>query len=105
MPDFTVDIGGLDALVKNIDRSAENIDTVTKRLANLETNEVGPEDLERACSDFRDDWKDGLGEMEDAMDEVREGLEGAKGSYQDIEDTIAENLKKMEDRLDGNDSQ
>lgn len=95
MPDFTVDIGGLDALVKNLDRSSENIDTATKHLADLAPSELGPQDLDGACADFREDWKGGLGELRDAIEEIRGGLEGAKNAYADVENTIARNLDGM----------
>lgn len=99
MPDFTVDIGGLDALAKNLDRSCDNIDSATKDLADLAPSALGPEDLDTACTDFRDAWKDGLDELRDAVDEISEGLGKAKKSYADVEETIATNLREMREGL------
>ena len=56
MPDFTVDIGGLTELGKNLDRTVENIDGATKRLDDLGPDSIGPEGLDEACGDFRKDW-------------------------------------------------
>jgi len=35
MPDFTVDIGGLDALGKNLDRTVDNIDQAIVRMEDI----------------------------------------------------------------------
>ncbi|WP_034267479.1 hypothetical protein [Haloechinothrix halophila] len=67
MPDFTVDIGGLDALGKNLDRTNENLDHATKRLADLGPDSIGPDILDEACAGFRDDWEEGVDKLREAV--------------------------------------
>lgn len=101
MADFTVDIGGLDALQKNLDRSSENIDTATKQLADLAPGDLGPQALDQACADFRSDWKGGLGEIRDAVSAIWEGLDYAKNAYSEVEHVINTNLHEMAGSIAG----
>lgn len=100
MPDFTVDIGGLDALKKNINRSADNVDDCTKRLANLAPDSVGSDDLDQACADFREYWKEGLEEIREAAKDIAKGIDKAAQGYRDTEEGIRDAMKKMEAELD-----
>lgn len=95
MPDFTVDVGGLAALGKNLDRTNDNIDSATKKLADLGPDSIGSDELDRACADFRDDWKEGLELIREAVDEIRDGLDQATEGYRDLENKIRENLQQM----------
>ncbi|SFP77213.1 hypothetical protein SAMN05421810_103366 [Amycolatopsis arida] len=99
MPDFTVDIGGLDALGKDLDRTGENIDTATKRLADLGPEDLGPDVLDEACADFRDDWSGGLEELREAVEGIKGGLIEAKNAYAELEEALRQNLRKMADAL------
>lgn len=101
MPDFTVDIGGLDALQKNLDRSSENIDAATKHLADLAPGDLGPQALDEACADFRADWKGGLGELSDAVSAIWAGLDNAKKAHSEIEHGIGQSLREMADSIAG----
>lgn len=101
MADFTVDIGGLAALQKNLDRSSENIDTATKQLADLAPGDLGPQALDEACADFRADWKGGLGELRDAVSAIWEGLDSAKKAYTEVEQVINTNLREMANSIAG----
>ena len=94
MPDFTVDIGGLDALSKNLDRCADNIDSATKRLDDLGPDSIGPDDLDEACADFRADWAEGLDKLRDAIGKIKGGLDGSRQCYADLENALAEGFAK-----------
>ncbi|MCP2252246.1 hypothetical protein LY13_000985 [Prauserella aidingensis] len=59
MTDFTVDVGGLDALGKDLDRTCDNIDTATKKLADAAEDSIGTAELDEACENFRSDWEEG----------------------------------------------
>lgn len=96
MPDFTVDIDGLDALGKNLDRTSSNIDQATKRLDDLGPDSIGPDVLDEACADFREDWEEGLDKLREAVDEMRGGLDGAKRTYAKIDNGLREAFAKME---------
>lgn len=96
MPDFTVDIDGLDALGKNLDRTNENLDQATKRLADLGPDSIGPDVLDEACAEFRDDWEEGLDKLRDAVEEMKGGLDGAKKTYAEIEEGLREAFTQME---------
>lgn len=98
-PDFKVDLGGLGALNKNLDRTAENVDKATKRLANLGPDKIGPDVLDEACADFRDDWEEGLEKLREAIGDIRDGVDKAKNSYAEAENQLKESLKKMEGDL------
>ncbi|KID30524.1 hypothetical protein HQ32_02025 [Prauserella sp. Am3] len=98
--DFEVDIGGLDALGKNLDRTAENIENATKRLENVGPDKIGPDVLDEACGTFRDDWEEGLEKLREAIGEIREGVDKAKQNYSEVENQLRESLKKMEGDLE-----
>lgn len=100
MADFTVDIGGLDALGKNLDRTTENIEGATKRLADLGPDSIGPDDLDEACEDFRSDWEEGLEKLREAVGEIRDGLEKAKQGYAELENSLKDSLAKMAQAID-----
>ncbi|KID29508.1 hypothetical protein HQ32_03385 [Prauserella sp. Am3] len=101
MPDFTVDIGGLEALQKNLTRVQENVDGATKRLDALRPDSIGSDELDEACGDFRDAWKEGLEKIEEAIEEVDDGLNQATKGYRKTEEGIRDALKDMRDRVDG----
>lgn len=93
--DFTVDIGGLDALGKNLDRTIENIDSATKRLANVGPDSIGPDELDEACEDFRSDWEEGLDKLRESVNQIRDGVRQAKQGYAEVEATVRAGLAAM----------
>lgn len=95
MPDFTVDIGGLDALRKNLERAKENIEGATKKLADLGPDSIGSDDLDEACTDFREDWEEGLEELKEATEQIGEGLDKAIQGYAEVENGIRDSLQQM----------
>ncbi|TWG08342.1 WXG100 family type VII secretion target [Saccharopolyspora dendranthemae] len=95
MPDFTVDVGGLDALSKNLDRTTENIEGATKRIKDLGTGSLGPAELDEACADFRADWEEGLDKLREAVDQVKGALDASRQTYAELDSKIAESLQKM----------
>lgn len=99
MPDFTVDIDGLDALGKNLDRTNENLDQATKRLDELGPDSIGPDVLDEACATFREDWEEGLDKLREAVEEMKGGLDGAKQTYAEIESGLREAFSKMESEV------
>ncbi|WP_116050387.1 hypothetical protein [Amycolatopsis palatopharyngis] len=100
MPDFTVDIGGLDALGKNLDRTSENIDNATRKLADASPGSIGSDELDEACADFREIWDGGLGEIRDAVAAIKEGLDAAIKGYAELENGIEAELAKMATNLE-----
>jgi DNA anti-recombination protein RmuC len=97
--DFTVDIGGLDELGKNLDRTSENIDGATKRLADVGPDAIGPEDLDEACADFRSDWEEGLDKIRDAVEKVRGGIDQTKQAYAELENALRQGMTQMSDDI------
>lgn len=95
MYDFTVDIGGLDALGKNLDRTVENIETATKKLADMGPDSIGSDDLDEACADFRSGWEEGLEKLKESVSEIRDGVGQAMHSYAELENGLRESLTKM----------
>lgn len=100
MPDFTVSINGLEGLRSNLDRTRENIDNATRRLADLGPDSIGSDELDEACATFRDDWEDGLGELAEAADKIEKGLEKSIEAYKHIEQGISDSLRQMRDSLE-----
>lgn len=99
MADFTVDIGGLTELGKNLDRTVENIDGATKRLDDLGPDSIGPEELDEACGDFRKDWKEGLDKIREAVEEVRGGIDQTKKAYAELDDALRQGMTQMSDDI------
>jgi hypothetical protein len=58
MPDFTVDIHGLDAMHKNLERAKDNTASALKSMEDIGPDSIGPDDLDDACADFREDWQE-----------------------------------------------
>ncbi|RRO18173.1 hypothetical protein EIL87_07965 [Saccharopolyspora rhizosphaerae] len=95
MSDFSVDIGGLDALGKNLDRTIENIEGATKRMKGGLPGSLGPAELDEACSDFRLDWEEGLDKLREAVDKIKGALDASKHAYAELDNSIATSLQKM----------
>ncbi|GAA1238765.1 hypothetical protein GCM10009676_24190 [Prauserella halophila] len=95
MADFTVDVGGLEALGTDLDRTCENIDTATKKLADAAKDSIGTAELDEACEDFRSEWEEGLSKLREAVDEIRGGLSEAQKAYADVEGDLRASLGKM----------
>lgn len=95
MTDFTVDVGGLDALGKDLDRTCDNIDSATKKLADTAEDSIGTAELDEACDDFRSEWEEGLGKLKEAVDEIRGGLSEAQKAYTEVEGDLEKSLGKM----------
>lgn len=96
MPDFTVDIDGLVALGKNLNRTADNLDEASKRLDDLGPDSIGPDDLDEATEDFRSDWEEGLDKLRDATESLKGGVDGACQRYAAIEQALTNAFKQME---------
>lgn len=60
MSDLTVAIDGWDALGKNLERAKENLDGALEAMEDIGPDSIGPDDLDDACAEFRDDWERGL---------------------------------------------
>ncbi|WP_298181952.1 type VII secretion target [Saccharomonospora sp.] len=105
MTDFTVDIGGLDALGKNLDRTIENVENATKRMKDIGPDSIGPKQLDEALADFRADWEEGLEQLREAVSEIRDGLDQAKKAYAEVESDLRESLSKMADNLEAAETQ
>ncbi|MDV6012344.1 hypothetical protein [Haloechinothrix sp. LS1_15] len=100
MSDFTVDIVGLEGLRNNLDRTVENIDSASKRLADAGSDTIGTDRLDKACGDFRSDWKDGLDLLREAVEEVGGALDAAITTYAELESSIEDNLRQMAAAMD-----
>ncbi|MGH3466232.1 MAG: hypothetical protein ACRDQF_00685 [Thermocrispum sp.] len=96
MPDFTVDLDGLDALSKNLNRTSDNIDEATRKLDDLGPDSIGPDDLDEACATFRADWQEGLDKMREAIEELKGGLDAARKLYAEIDAAFEDGFQKME---------
>lgn len=105
MPDFTVDIGGLEALGKNLDRTTENIEQALQRMKDVGPDSIGPDDLDSACADFQSGWEGGLTKIKDAVQHVRDGLNGAVKGYAELEHGIATSLAKMGNETNASEGQ
>jgi hypothetical protein len=95
MPDFMVDIGGLDALGKNLDRTVENIEEALKKMKDIGPDSIGPDSLDQACADFKSDWEGGLDKIREAVDGISGGVDQAMQGYSDLEDGLEESLSQM----------
>jgi uncharacterized coiled-coil protein SlyX len=95
MPDFTVNVGGLTELGRNLDRTVENIDLATKRLDDLGPDSIGPGKLDGACGDFRNDWEEGLDKIRKAVAEVRGGIDQTQKAYAELENALRQGMTQM----------
>ncbi|MEV5541463.1 hypothetical protein AB0L13_31920 [Saccharopolyspora shandongensis] len=95
MTDFKVDLGGLDALRKNLERTVDNVDQATKRIQDAGLGAIGPTVLDEACADFRTDWKEGLDKIKEAVEKITSAVADAKQSYAELDTAISKDLQKM----------
>lgn len=100
MPDFTVDIDGLNGLQKNLDRTEENIDNAARKLAEAAPDSIGSDELDEACADFYDSRKEGLGEIDEVVGDIKKGLSKAAEAYAEVEQGINDSLQKMRNSID-----
>ncbi|MEV0704141.1 hypothetical protein AB0I53_40345 [Saccharopolyspora sp. NPDC050389] len=95
MTDFRVDLGGLDALRKNLERAMDNVDQATKRIQDAGLGSIGPAVLDEACADFRTDWKEGLDKIKETVEQITSAVVDTKQSYAELDTAISKNLEKM----------
>lgn len=100
MSDFTVDIEGLDALGTNLDRAKENLDSALKAMEDIGPDSIGPDDLDDACAEFRDDWERGIDKIGECVDKITEGLRGARKGYAEIENAFTEGFTEMREAME-----
>lgn len=100
MTDFTVDIGGLDALEKNLVRAKDNLGDALKSMEDIGPDSIGPDDLDEACADFREDWERGIKKIGECVGKITEALSAAKGKYAEFENAIEQNLAKMQHSIE-----
>jgi hypothetical protein len=85
MPDFTVDIGGPDALSKNLNRAKDNIDGALKAMEDIGPDSVAPDDLDDACAEFREAWVRGIKKLGERVGKITGALGTATGKYIEFE--------------------
>ncbi|MDR7301055.1 hypothetical protein [Haloactinomyces albus] len=99
MPDFTVDIGALDAMEKNLNRAEENLGSALKAMEDIGPDSIGPDFLDEACAQFREDWQRGIGEIGDCVDKITTGLGDAKKTYTELETALRDGFTKMHEAV------
>lgn len=100
MPDFTVDIDGLDALGKNLERAKENLDGALKAMEDIGPDSIGPDDLDDACAEFRDDWERGLDKVGECVQKITDALKQARKNYAEIENALTDGFTKMRETVE-----
>ncbi len=101
MPDFTVDVGGLDALSKNLRRCVESLNGALTAMRDVGPESLGAEDLDQACADFREDWEYGLSKIREFVDNLGEGLDKVRQNYAEVEAALSKGFSSMRDQLGG----
>lgn len=99
MSDFTVSIDGLTGLTKNLGRAKENIDGALKAMEDIGPDSIGPDDLDEACAEFRDDWQRGISKIGEAVDKITGALGKTRDTYAEIENALDEGFRKMQDAI------
>ena len=99
MSDFTVSIEGLTGLNKNLERAKENIDGALKAMEDIGPDSIGPDDLDEACAEFREDWQRGIGKIGEAVDKITEALGRTRDQYAELEEALNEGFTKMTDDI------
>ncbi|RCW45157.1 hypothetical protein DFQ14_103121 [Halopolyspora algeriensis] len=100
MSDFTVDIGGLEAMEKNLDRAKDNLGSALKAMEDIGPDSIGPDSLDEACAQFREDWQRGIGEIGECVDKITTGLGQAKNQYQQLESALQDGFAKMHEAVE-----
>lgn len=99
MPDFTVDVGGLTALEKNLQRTVENIGEALDRMKEIGPKSIGPDSLDAACADFTADWQGGLEKISEAVDVIKGSVDKAIQGYVELEANLRDTLTQMAEEV------
>jgi hypothetical protein len=61
---------------------------------------IGPDDLDDACADFREDWQRGIDKMGKGLGKIAEALKGTRKDYAELEQALTDGFTKMQQRVD-----
>lgn len=81
MSGFFVDLDALTALGQQLEGAREQLDGALAALGETAAGQLGTDDLDRACDEFRQSWSHGLGKLGECVQAVGEGIVAARAEY------------------------
>jgi len=93
---YTVHEDRLALRVGELRASAEEV-WATSIALDQTAGDLGPGDITSALREVTEQWRDGLGEMNDKIDQAANNVESASANYVTAEAAAAENLRALAD--------
>ncbi|MBP2473452.1 uncharacterized protein YukE [Crossiella equi] len=85
-----VNFAQLDALIRNLDRSAEEMTGATKALRDASPQALGSRAIDQAGKAFQDRWEHGIGKIAEATGKMTTALVETKKDYENTERAVHE---------------
>ncbi|GAB7032638.1 hypothetical protein JCM4914_40990 [Streptomyces platensis subsp. malvinus] len=91
---FQVDIEELGRISRKLDESVAGMHTVTQRMDQATTGQLGHESLDSACGEFQTKWNYGIGQIAKLANSIRGSIDATAHSYRTCEMGIQQALSK-----------
>lgn len=85
---------------KNLHRAEENLGGALKAMEDIGPASIGPDFLDEACADFREDWQRGIDKIGECVGKITAGLGDAKKTYAELENALREGFAQMHEAVE-----
>lgn len=83
-----VNFAQLDLLIRNLDRSAEEMTAATRALRAASAQDLGSRAIDKAGKAFQDRWEHGIGKIAEAAGKMTKALAETKKDYENTERAV-----------------
>ncbi len=89
MADLSMDLDGLASLGSELNGARDRLGGALAAMRDVGAAPLGTDELDRACGEFQESWRHGLGRLGECVDAVRTGVDGTRATYAEAESAIA----------------
>ncbi|MGW1215332.1 hypothetical protein ACWD5F_37460 [Streptomyces sp. NPDC002499] len=91
---LVVDGDELAHFMKLLKKSSNSLSGLRRALSDATVAGLGTDDLDSACEDFQEDWKDGTEQIGEQTEGLAEIIGKSRDSYREVDKALEEALKK-----------
>ncbi|MFM9369455.1 hypothetical protein [Streptomyces sp. Da 82-17] len=95
---FKTDIDQLQQFLSNLERCVDELNEARTALAHVRGDQIGTARLDEACDKFQMEWKYGSDKTKELIGEIKEGVEGNKKGYEEVEQALEKAFKQIADQ-------